>query len=58
MKKGQSIVEYMLIFALVAVACGIGFATKFDLKAIKSYVFARPVSTTDKNKIEMGSMTE
>ena len=41
MKKGQTVVEYFLIFALVALFATT-FASKFDFKKIKNYVFSRP----------------
>lgn len=56
-KKAQNLLEYILIFALVAVA-GAAFATKFDLKKIKNYVFNRPADATDSTKITIEPMTE
>lgn len=39
--RSQNLVEYLLIFALIAVA-GYAFMSKIDLKSIKNYVFMRP----------------
>ncbi|HNW25405.1 MAG TPA: hypothetical protein PLG15_02525 [Candidatus Gastranaerophilaceae bacterium] len=43
MKKGQTVIEYFLIFVLVALFATV-FASKFDFKKIKNYVFSRPSS--------------
>ncbi len=42
-KKAQGLLEYILIFAFVAVIV-VGFTTKFDLKIIRNHVFDRPAS--------------
>lgn len=39
--RSQNLVEYLLIFALLAVA-GYAFMSKIDLRSIKNYVFMRP----------------
>lgn len=56
-KKAQNLLEYILIFAMVAIA-GYGFVAKFDLKKIKNYVFERPTDSADSSKIKIDSMTE
>jgi hypothetical protein len=56
--KAQNLVEYILIFGMVAVICWFGFASKFNLKDLRNLIFNRPASTTDASKIEMGAMTE
>lgn len=55
-KKGQSVIEYGLIFSLVAVAC-CTLVTKMDLKKIKNYVFMRPADSADATKIKIEAMT-
>ncbi len=54
MKKSQTVVEYFLIFALIALVAVV-FASKFDVKTIKNYVFSRPSSGP---QIEIEPMTE
>lgn len=56
MKKGQNLLEYLLIFAMLAVAC-CAFVSKMDLKSIKNYVFMRPADSTEPNKIKIEAMT-
>jgi len=55
-KKGQNLLEYILITALIAVI-GALFVSKFDLRAIKNYVFMRPADSTDSSKIKIEAMT-
>lgn len=55
-KKSQNLLEYALILALIAVIGGFAFS-KFDLKAVKNYVFNRPADTTDSSKIKIEAMT-
>lgn len=55
-KKGQNVIEYALILALIAVVGGV-VVTKFDFKAIKSYVFNRPATSSDPSKIKIEAMT-
>lgn len=55
-KKSQNLLEYILIFALIAVA-GVAFVTKFDLKTLKNYVFMRPADSNDSTKIKIEAMT-
>ena len=56
-KKGQNLIEYVLIFAMVAVAC-YGFVSKFDFKTLKNYVFIRPADSADPSKIKIEAMTQ
>lgn len=52
MKKAQSLLEYILIFSVVAMA-GYVISSKMDFKALRNYVFVRPAdSTTGVIKIE------
>lgn len=53
MKKGQTIVEYFLIFAFMALIA-IVFASKFNVNSIRNYVFSSPSSGP---YIEIESMT-
>jgi len=55
-KKSQNLVEYLLIFAMVAIV-SYGFVAKINLKTIKNYVFDRPADTTDPTKIKIEAMT-
>lgn len=62
MKKAQNLLEYILIFAMVAIA-GYFFVSKFDFKNIRNYVFMRPASTGTVNgvsgtRIKIEAMTE
>ena len=57
MKKAQNLLEYILIFMIVAVA-GYVISTKVNLNNIKSYVFTRPLSSSDRSKIEIEAMTK
>jgi len=57
MKKAQNLVEYALIFSLVAIICLV-FTSKMDLQSIKNYVFARPADADDSTKINIEAMTK
>lgn len=57
MKKSQNLLEYVLIFAMVAVVVGL-VASKFDLRTIKNYVFMRPADSTDSSQIKIEAMTQ
>ncbi len=57
MKKAQNLLEYILIFAMIAIAA-YGFVFKLDLKKIKNYVFMRPADSMDSTKIKIEAMTE
>lgn len=57
MKKGQNLLEYILIFAMVAIAA-YAFSSHFNLNILKSYVFMRPADSTDSSKITIESMTQ
>ena len=56
-KKGQTLIEYILIVAMVAIA-GYGFVSKFDFRTLKNYVFMRPADSTDSTKIKIEAMTQ
>ena len=56
-KKAQTLVEYVLIFVLVSLIA-YTFVSKFNFQAIKSYVFMRPVDSTNSSKIKIEPMTE
>lgn len=56
-KKGQNLIEYLLIAMLIAVA-GCGFVAKFKLVNIRNYVFMRPVDSTDTTTIKIEAMTQ
>ena len=55
-KRGQNLLEYILIFAMIAFV-GYVFVAKFDLKTLKNYVFNRP-SESGSSKIKIEAMTE
>lgn len=55
-KQGQNLVEYILIFAMVATICYFGFAGKFNVTAIKNLIFNR--STDNAGKIKIEAMTQ
>ena len=57
-QKGQNLVEYLLIVAMVAIIIGYGFVGKFDFKSLKNYVFMRPADSTDATKIKIEAMTD
>lgn len=57
MKKAQSLVEYMLIAALIAVA-GYVFIAKVDLTKIRDYVFVRHTDAEHPSQIKIEAMTE
>jgi hypothetical protein len=56
-KKAQNLIEYLLIAALIAVAC-YGFVAKFNINTLKNYVFMRPADSTDSTKITIEPMTQ
>lgn len=56
-KQGQTLIEYVLIVAMVAMA-GYAFVSKFDFRTLKNYVFMRPADSTDSTKIKIEAMTE
>lgn len=56
-KKGQNLLEYILIFAMIAVA-SYAFMSKFDLRTLKNYVFMRPADSSDSSKIKIEAMTD
>lgn len=56
MKKAQNLLEYILIFAIVAIAAYM-FASNMDLQAIKNYVFVRPTDTANPSHIKIEPMT-
>lgn len=56
-KRAQTLVEYILIFILVAIMA-FQFAANFDFNAVRRYVFMRPVDSTDSTKINIEPMTE
>lgn len=58
MKKAQNLLEYILIFAMVATVIGYGFVSKFDFRAIKNYVFMRPADSSDSTRIKIEPMTD
>lgn len=43
-KNAQNLIEYALIFALIAVMGGVA-VSKFDFGKIRNFVFARPTGT-------------
>jgi hypothetical protein len=59
MKKinAQNLLEYILILAMVAVACSF-FVSKLDLKRIKNYVFNHPAESSNPTQIKIEPMTE
>lgn len=54
--KAQNLMEFILIFSMVAIAC-FGFVMKFDFKKFKNYVFLRPTDSADSTKINFEAMT-
>lgn len=56
MKKAQNLLEYILIAALFAFF-GYIAVSKFNLPAIKNYVFMRPADSADPAKIKIEAMT-
>lgn len=56
-KKGQNLVEYLLIAMLIGLACVV-VVTKFNLVKIRNYVFMQPVDSTDTTKIKIEAMTD
>lgn len=57
-KKAQNLVEYLLIFAMVAFFCAFAFAGRFNFAALKNFVFNRPTDSSDAGKIKIEAMTE
>ncbi len=62
MKKAQNLLEFILIFALIAIA-GYAFSSKFDLKKIRNHVFMRPATEQTINgdtstRIKIEAMTD
>ena len=51
MKKAQNLIEYVLIFMLIAVVGGFA-VSKFDYSKVKNFVFARPVGNGSQVSIE------
>ena len=56
-KQAQNLIEYILIFAMVAIVCSM-FVIKLDLRQIKNHVFDRPADTTNPSRINIEPMTE
>lgn len=54
--KAQNLMEFILIFSLVAVAC-FGFVMKFDFGKFKNYVFQRETDSSDNTKVKFEAMT-
>jgi len=57
MRKAQTVIEYVLIAALVAIISAT-CASKMNLKSIKNYVFDRPSDTTTPSQINIEAMTK
>ena len=51
MKKAQNLIEYVLIFLLIAVMGGVA-VSRFDFSKVKNFVFARPVGNGAEVNIE------
>lgn len=51
MKKAQNLIEYILIFLLIAVFGAVA-VSKFDYSKVKNFVFARPVGNGSQVSIE------
>lgn len=56
-KKGQNLVEYLLIAAIVAIAC-VTILMKVNMKSLRNYVFMQPADSTDSTQIKIKAMTE
>lgn len=56
MKKAQTLVEYILIFAIIGFVAFM-FVTKFDFQSIKNYVFMRP-QDSNSSQIRIEPMTD
>lgn len=56
-RNAQGLLEYILIFAMIAVV-SLGFVTKFDLSKIRNHIFDRPADTTDPSRITIEPMTK
>jgi hypothetical protein len=57
MKKAQTLLEYVLIVAFMALLAYVT-ASKFDLKTLKNYVFMRPADTSNPSQINIEAMTK
>lgn len=49
-KKGQNLIEYILIASLVALVSVI-IVTKFNIVKLRNYVFVRPASSDTTNEV-------
>lgn len=56
-RNAQGLLEYLLIFAMIAVV-SLGFVTKFDLSKIRNHVFDRPADTANPSRITIEPMTQ
>ena len=56
-RRAQNVVEYALIFAIVAVAA-LMLSNRIDLKKVRDYVFVRPSSQTNPSHIRIEPMTD
>lgn len=61
-RNGQNLLEYVLIFAMVAII-GYAFVANFDMQTIRNYIFKRPASESTVNgvtstRINIEAMTE
>lgn len=57
MNRAQTLVEYILIVMLVALA-GYAFSSKMNLKSIKNYVFVRQTDSANPSQIKIEAMTK
>ena len=56
-KKAQNLLEYLLIFMMVALAAYM-FSSKMNLTSIKNYVFVRPADSANPSHIKIEAMTD
>lgn len=56
-RSAQNLLEYMLIFALVAII-GYFVAANVNLQSLKNYVFMRPSDSDNPSHIKIEAMTE